>query len=86
MSISSTIQEVVIMDSEKEKWLWDELQAKNIKLEALKLENAQLINERNVFIKEAEKLRNDNKELKESIQGLKIYIQSLKEQLNHFDD
>lgn len=74
------------MDSEKEKWLWDELQAKNIKLEALKLENAQLINERNVFIKEAEKLRNDNKELKESIQGLKIYIQSLKEQLNHFDD
>lgn len=86
MSISSTIQEVVIMDSEKEKWLWDELQAKNIKLEALKLENAQLINERNVFIKEAEKLRNDNKELKENIQSLKIYIQNLKEQLNHFDD
>ena len=74
------------MDSEKEKWLWDELQAKNIKLEALKLENAQLINERNVFIKEAEKLRNDNKELMENIHGLKIYIQNLKEQLNHFDD
>ena len=67
------------MKENKNNWLWDELQAKNIKIEALKSKNNKLVNENKIL---SEKI----KILQDESYHYHAQINELKQQLNQYDD